>query len=119
MGKRSQKSRSEFDESYGRIFGTGPKKKLGSGTWIHRNGKWTRARGALDGVRVHDSKNIVSTAVAVQPEQVAQSTREIHEAGLGSDMKYRKDGKVVFKNRNAKFRCMKVMGVVDFDEVRG
>ena len=113
MGK---KSRQKFDESFHRIFGNG---KRETGTFVMRNGKLVRARGGLDSLRKADSKNIVSVAVGVQPEQVAESTRRITEAGLGGDMKYRKDGNVIFKDRPAKLRCLKKLGMVDFGEVRG
>ena len=106
----------KFDESYRRIFGNG---KRVTGTFVMHNGKLVRARGGLESLRAHDSKNMVSIAAGVQSEQIAQSTREITKAGMGSDMKYRKDGNVIWKDRPAKLRCMKKMGLVDFNEVRG
>jgi len=113
---KGTKSRHNFDRGYRRVFGEG---KRATGTFVLRDGKLVRARGGLDSLRKRDSKNIRSLSIGVQAFQVPEATKKITDAGLGDDMHYAPDGDVVFKDRNAKLKCLKKLGYFDRDEVRG
>lgn len=116
MGKGSRRgNREAFRERWDKIFSSSPRKPV-NGTFVLRNGRLVRA--TPKDLRKHDVTNIVSLAAGVLPHQVADATKKIQEVGL-SGVKYRPDGDVVFKDRQAKLRFMKYAGWHDRDEVRG
>jgi len=115
MGKGSR-NRVTARNAYRQNWPLGPAKG-GAGTFIIVDSELVPATNTSR-LRKHDASNIVSLAAGVQADQVPQARRDVEEAGL-SGVRYRKDGNVEFKTRQAKLRFLKHAKMHDRDEVRG
>jgi len=115
MGKGSR-NRVTARDAYRKNWPLGPAKG-GAGTFIIVDGELAPAT-CTARLRKNDAKNIVSLAAGVQADQVPQARRDVEVAGL-SGVRYRKNGDVEFKTRQAKLRFLKHGGLHDNDEVRG
>lgn len=92
-----------------------PRKALGPGRHIYRDGHWIPAGDARQRRKQADNKDFESNALGCHPNQVEDFNRRFGDLGV----RYSSDGKCHLPDRQAKLALMRRRGMVDFDEVQG
>ena len=106
--------REVFRKRHAEIFGDGP--GAPSGTYVMRGGQLVPATLAdAERKRKRDATNMVSTATAIHPSQIREFTDRFGHMGV----KYRRDGKAVYKDAQAKRKVLAARGMVDLHDLQG
>jgi hypothetical protein len=103
-----------YQANHERIFGRRDVPAAGRRR-VYLRGQWRQTGEAV--VRQRDNVNIESRAAGVLPEQVPEATAELARRGI-EGVRYKPDGKVVFRDRAAKLAFMRHSGLYDRDEIR-
>lgn len=80
---------------------------------VYCRGQW-HSRDSKPVILDRDSRNIVSCAAAVMPEQISEAQARVDQAGIKA--RYRKDGCPVFADAQAQRRFCREFGYVNRDD---